>query len=121
MAITEKDIDMPVNNLVYALASPNRVGDTSWIKGGQAAWEWWNDWGISKVDFKAGINMNTYKHYIDFAAEYGLPFIVIDEGWYAPKSGDMLTVIPELNMQELIDYSKLQESWGYLMDCIQCA
>ena len=105
MAITEKDIDMPVNNLVYALASPNRVGDTSWIKGGQAAWEWWNDWGISKVDFKAGINMNTYKHYIDFAAEYGLPFIVIDEGWYAPKSGDMLTVIPELNMQELIDYA----------------
>ncbi len=105
MAITEKDTDMPVNNLVYALASPNRIGDTSWIKGGQAAWEWWNDWGISKVGFKAGINMNTYKHYIDFAAEYGLPFIVIDEGWYAPKSGDMLTVIPELNMQELINYA----------------
>ena len=78
LAITEKDTDMPVNNLVYA-------------KG---------------VPFKAGINMDTYKYYIDFASRNGLEFIVLDEGWYDPKSGDMLTVIPELDLTELIAYGK---------------
>lgn len=106
LAITEKDTDMPVNNLVYALASPNRIGDTSWIKTGKVAWDWWNDWNLKGVPFKAGINMDTYKYYIDFASRNGLEFIVLDEGWYAPKSGDMLTVIPELDLTELIAYGK---------------
>ena len=106
LAITEKDTDMPVNNLVYALASPNRIGDTSWIKTGKVAWDWWNDWNLKGVPFKAGINMDTYKYYIDFASQNGLEFIVLDEGWYDPKSGDMLTVIPELDLTELIAYGK---------------
>lgn len=106
LAITEKDTDMPVNNLVYALASPNRIGDTSWIKTGKVAWDWWNDWNLKGVPFKAGINMDTYKYYIDFASWNGLEFIVLDEGWYDPKSGDMLTVIPELDLPELIAYGK---------------
>ena len=106
LAITEKDTDMPVNNLVYALASSNRIGDTSWIKTGKVAWDWWNDWNLKGVPFKAGINMDTYKYYIDFASRNGLEFIVLDEGWYAPKSGDMLTVIPELDLPELIAYGK---------------
>ena len=106
LAITEKDTDIPVNNLVYALASPNRIGDTSWIKTGKVAWDWWNDWNLKGVPFKAGINMDTYKYYIDFASRNGLEFIVLDEGWYAPKSGDMLTVIPELDLPELIAYGK---------------
>lgn len=106
LAITEKDTDMPVNNLVYALASPNRIGDTSWIKTGKVAWDWWNDWNLKGVPFKAGINMDTYKYYIDFASRNGLEFIVLDEGWYNPKSGDMLTVIPELNLEELVAYGK---------------
>ena len=106
LAITEKDTDMPVNNLVYALASPNRIGDTSWIYTAKVAWDWWNDWNLKGVPFKAGINMDTYKYYIDFASRNGLEFIVLDEGWYDPKSGDMLTVIPELDLPELIAYGK---------------
>lgn len=105
-AITEKDTEMPVNNLVYALASPNRIGDCSWIKTGKVAWDWWNDWGISDVDFKAGINMDTYKYYIDFAADNHIEFVILDEGWYNPEKGDMLTVIPELDLEELIRYGK---------------
>ncbi len=105
-AITEKDTDMPVNNLVYALASPNRIGDYSWVKTGKVAWDWWNDWGIYNVDFKAGINMDTYKYYIDFAAENNIEFVVLDEGWYDPGKGDLLTVIPELNLEELVRYGK---------------
>lgn len=106
LAVTEKDTDMPVNNLVYALASPNRIGDTSWVKTGKVAWDWWNDWNLKGVPFKAGINMDTYKYYIDFASRNSIEFIVLDEGWYNPKSGDMLTVVPELNLPELIAYGK---------------
>lgn len=106
LTVTEKDTDMPVNNLVYALASPNRIGDTSWIKTGKVAWDWWNDWNLKGVPFKAGINMDTYKYYIDFASRNDIEFIVLDEGWYNPKSGDMLTVIPELDLPELIAYGK---------------
>ena len=61
MAVTAEDTQMPVNHLVYALAAPNRIGDYNWIKPGKVAWEWWNDWGISGVDFKVGINTPTYK------------------------------------------------------------
>lgn len=106
LAVTEKDTDMPVNNLVYALSAPNRIGDTSWIKTGKVAWDWWNDWNLKDVPFKAGINMDTYKYYIDFASRNDIEFIVLDEGWYDPKSGDMLTVIPELDLPELIAYGK---------------
>lgn len=106
LAVTERDADMPVNNLVYALASPNRIGDTSWIKTGKVAWDWWNDWNLKGVPFKAGINMDTYKYYIDFAGRNGIEFIVLDEGWYDPKSGDMLTVIPELDLPELVAYGQ---------------
>ena len=106
LAITEKDTEMPVNNLVYALASPNRIGDYSWIKTGKVAWDWWNDWNLKGVPFNAGINMDTYKYYIDFAARNDIEYIILDEGWYNPKSGDMLTVIPELDLTELISYGK---------------
>lgn len=105
MAITTDDTQMPVNNLVYALASPSRVADTSWIKPGQSAWEWWNDWGLRQVPFKAGINNDTYKYFIDFAADNGIEYVVLDEGWYDPKSGDMLTTIPEIDLPMLIDYA----------------
>ncbi len=106
LAVTTDDRQMPINNLVYALASPNRIGDYSWVKTGKVAWDWWNDWNLKGVPFQAGINMDTYKYYIDFASQNGIEFVVLDEGWYNPKSGDMLTVIPELNLEELIAYGK---------------
>lgn len=106
LAVTEDDTQMPVNNLVYALASPNRIGDYSWVKPGKVAWDWWNDWNLKGVPFESGINMDTYKYYIDFASRWGLEYVVLDEGWYDPKSGNMLQVIPELNLPELIAYGK---------------
>ena len=104
LAITEKDTDMPVNNLVYALASPNRIGDTSWVKTGKVAWDWWNDWNLKGVPFKAGINMDTYKYYIDFASKYEIEYVVIDDGW--SEAWDVTKTIPEINMEELVAYGK---------------
>ena len=105
-AITEKDTEMPTNNLVYALASPNKIGDTSWIKPGKVAWDWWNDWNLKGVDFEAGINYETYKYYIDFAHNHGLEYIVLDEGWYNSKEGSILKPIDEIQLPKLIEYAK---------------
>ena len=106
ISVTSDDTKMPTSNLVYSLAKPSKVADTSWIKPGKVAWDWWNDWGLRGVDFKAGINTETYKKYIDFASANGIEYVVLDEGWYDPKSGDMLTVIPEIDLPALIAYGK---------------
>ena len=105
-AITEKDTQMPVNNLVYTLASEPRVDNIDWIKPGKSAWEWWNDWGLRNVPFQAGINNDTYKYFIDFAAENGIDYVVLDEGWYVPSSGDMLTTVPEIDLPMLAKYAE---------------
>ena len=106
IAIAHSDKEMPTNNMVYALASPSRIEDTSWIHPGHVAWDWWNDWGLSGVPFKAGINNETYKHHIDFAAKYGLEYVILDEGWYEPKSGDMLRTIPDIDLPMLVLYAR---------------
>ena len=106
LAITEKDTEMPVNNLVYALASPNRIGDCSWVKPGKVAWDWWNDWNLYNVDFRAGINNETYKYYIDFASKFGIEYVILDEGWAVPGKADLFEVIPEIDLKELISYAK---------------
>ena len=105
-AVSEKDTEMPVNNLVYTLASPNEIGKTDWIKPGKVAWDWWNDWNLRGVNFKAGINTETYKYYIDFAARFGLQYIVLDEGWYDSSKGDIMNPIADVDLAALISYGR---------------
>ncbi len=101
--IAPNDADLLSNQLVYQLASPSK-GDFSWVQPGKVSWDWWNANNIFHVDFKAGINNDTYKYYIDFAAKYGLKYIVLDEGWSDTK--DLLKTVPDINVQELCDYGK---------------
>lgn len=105
LAVTTQDTQMPVSNLVYALARPNKIGDTSWIKPGKVAWDWWNDWNLKGVDFKAGINYDTYKYYIDFAAKHHIEYIVLDEGWYNAQAGTILEPIDAIKLPQLIAYA----------------
>ncbi len=104
IAVARRDADLLVNPLVYLLAKPSQIADTSWINPGKVAWDWWNAWNIGGVDFASGVNTATYKHYIDFAATHGLDYIVLDEGWY--KLGDVLQVVPEIDMDALMAYAR---------------
>lgn len=117
IAIAHNDTEMPTSDLVARLAEPSRLSDTSWIKHGRVAWDWWNDWGLTNVPFKAGINTETYKYYIDFASRYGLEYIILDEGWYNPTTGDIMNTIPEINLPELIAYGK-QKKVGIILWCV---
>ena len=112
MGIAERDGDLLTNQLVWLLEKPSQLQDTSWIKPGKVSWDWWNANNISGVDFKSGINTQTYKYYIDFAARYGIPYIILDEGWY--KLGNVLDVVPEINMEELTAYAK-QKNVGIIL------
>jgi len=112
VGIVDRDADLITNPLVWLLAKPSQLQDTSWIKPGKVAWDWWNFNNIYGVDFKAGVNTETYKYYIDFAAKYGLQYIILDEGWY--KLGNAMDVVPEINMDELTAYAR-QKNVGIIL------
>jgi len=112
LGVADRDGDLITNQLVYLLESPSKLQDTTWIRPGKVAWDWWNDWNIDGVDFHAGINTKTYEYYVDFAAKYGIPYIILDDGWY--KLGDLLQVTPELNMDELVAHAK-QKNVGLIL------
>ena len=105
MVISENDADLLNSDMVYKLASPSRVDDVSWIKPGKVAWDWWNDWNIWGVDFKAGINNETYKYYIDFASKNQIEYVILDEGWAVNKQADLFQVVPEIDLKELVEYA----------------
>ena len=75
------------------------------MKPGKVAWDWWNDWNLYGVDFRAGINNDTYKYYIDFASKNGIEYVILDEGWAVNKKADLFQVIPEIDLQMLTDYA----------------
>jgi alpha-glucosidase len=103
LVIAETDARLIQNQMIFKLAKPLQLEDTSWIKPGKVAWDWWNDNNIYDVDFEAGLNTKTYKYYIDFAAKYGIPYIILDEGWY--ELGDLMKINPQINMDELMAYA----------------
>jgi alpha-glucosidase len=112
IGIAEHDADLITNPLLYLLQKPTELTDTSWIRPGKVAWDWWNANNIDGVDFKSGINTQTYKYYIDFASQYGIPYIILDEGWY--KLGNVLDVVPDINIPELVAYGR-QKNVGLIL------
>ncbi|RLD69400.1 MAG: glycoside hydrolase family 97 protein [Bacteroidetes bacterium] len=102
--IAEKDKDLMNNELIYKLASPNKLEDTDWIKPGKVAWDWYNHLELTGVDFKPGINTRTYKYFIDFAAKNKIEYINLDEGW--TDNRDLLKLNKEVDVHELIRYGK---------------
>ena len=105
VAIGEEDCELANNDLIWELADECSLEDTSWIKPGKVAWEWWNDWGLEGVDFEPGINNDTYKYYIDFASRYGIEYVILDEGWSVKGEADLYNVVPEIDIKELVDYA----------------
>lgn len=105
IAIVGSDEQILESTLPWQLASPEVKADYSFMKAGKVSWEWWSSVNLFDVDFKAGINTQTYKHFIDFAAEWGLEYILLDEGWSA-STLDITHPRGELKLQEIIDYGK---------------
>lgn len=105
IGIAGNDAQLVSNSLAYLLARPSPLRDTSWIRPGKVAWDWYNANNLRGVAFKTGINTQTYKYYIDFAAAHGLEYVILDEGWTATTT-DLLHVTPGIDMPELLAYAK---------------
>ena len=104
MAVATEDRQLLDSDLVYALSRP-ATGDFSWVKPGKVAWDWWNAWNLYGVDFRAGINTQTYKYYIDFAAANGIEYVILDEGWAVNLQADLFQVVPEIDLPQIVDYA----------------
>ena len=118
--VTDEDKQLVGNDIAKMLGPKCRIKDTSWIKPGKVAWDWWNNTNITGVDFRAGINTETYKYYVDFAQKNGLEYIIIDEGWSDPE--DLLIFSDKMDMAGIINYAKqngvgviLWSSWRNLI------
>ena len=99
------DRELLDNDMVWRLGTPPQ-GDFSWVRPGKVAWDWWNDWNLYGVDFRAGINNDTYKYYIDFAAAQGIEYVILDEGWAVNRQADLMQVIPEIDLPMLAAYAE---------------
>lgn len=126
VAVSTSDNDLLTNQIAYKLARPNVLGKVSWVKPGKVAWDWWNDWNLTGVPFRAGVNTETYKHYVDFAAKHKLEYIILDDGWY--DLTDVTKVVPGLDLPELMRYAAdknvgviLWVSWKTFTDQMQAA
>lgn len=105
VTIDPDDRSLLENNLAWVLASPSVEGDASWVRPGKISWEWWHSLNLYDVDFRAGVNTQTYKYYIDFAARYGIEYILLDEGW-SVSTLNIREPRPEVDLAELIRYGR---------------
>ena len=104
--ISTEDKEMLDNDLVWLLGAPaDPSADWSWVKPGKVAWDWWNDWNLTGVDFKAGVNNATYEYYIDFASRNGIEYVILDHGWAVNLEADLFKVVPEIDLERLVAYA----------------
>ena len=103
--IATEDRQLAESDMTWRLGRPAADRDWSWVNPGKVAWDWWNDWNLYGVSFEAGINNDTYKHYIDFASEHGIEYVILDEGWSVNGQADLMQVIPEIDIPMLCRYA----------------
>ena len=104
-ALADNPSGLVSSDIVYALAEPNRIGDVSWVKPGLVQWDWWHGFKITDVPgLKTGCNFETYKAYVDFAAENGIEYIIMDEGWADRLDPEKPRA--EVNVPGVVEYAK---------------
>ena len=106
--IGEKPGDLIESNIILNLNKPCAIEDPSWIKPGKVAWAWWSGRMVTGVNFEGGMNTATMEHYVDFAAEANLQYLLIDAQWYGAHrdvAADITTTIPEVDLPAIIDYA----------------
>lgn len=110
--VVDRDQDLLSHDVVQRLASPSRIEDASWIEPGQVAWDWWDGYNLFGVDFEAGLNTATFLHYVDFAAENGAKYVILDGGW--TDEHDLHAVNPDIDLERVLAHAK-QKNVGVIL------
>lgn len=103
LVISDDDRTFADCDLVYQLSKQCELKETSWIKPGKVAWEWWHDYVVEGQNLKGGVNTETYLYHIDFAANYGLEYILID--WLWTDKYDLTLFNPDVDLKKITDYA----------------
>jgi alpha-glucosidase len=90
------------SNIVSNLSPESAIADTSWIKPGKASWDWWS--GTLGPDGKKSFSTATMKYYVDFAADSGFEYMLIDAGW-SPRD-DITKMNGTVDVPEVVQYAK---------------
>lgn len=119
--VTEQDKQLLAANLPQRYGPQCQLTDTSWIRPGKVAWDWWNATMLTGVPFRAGMNTDTYRYYIDFAAKNHLEYIIIDEGWSTDESLRS-ELNPDIDLLSLLPYAEKKGVgiilWSSWRNCI---
>jgi alpha-glucosidase len=100
------------STIITSLNPPSAIADTSWIKPGKTSWDWWSGSYATGVNFKTGMNTATMEHYVDFSAESGMPYMLIDAGWAKRGTGpndsgsDLTATSPNIDMPAILAHAK---------------
>ncbi len=81
LQVFRNDKNLLDSDIVYKLASPSKIKDTSWISSGICTWDWMCRNTLRDVDFDPSLNQPSTNYFIDFASNFGLTFALIDDGW----------------------------------------
>ena len=106
LIVAENDADLLRCDMVYSVSEPCRIADPSWIKPGKVIWDWWHGTALTGVDFRSGMNTQTFKHYVDFAAKYGLEYVLVDAGWAINPDNILAGVRDGMDLAELVRYGR---------------
>ena len=104
LIVAENDAGLINSDMVYSIAEPCRIVDPSWIKPGKAIWDWWHGTALTGVDFRSGMNTETFKYYVDFAAKYGLDYVLVDAGWTVDPDNILAGTKQGMDIAELVRY-----------------
>jgi len=97
--------DLVVSTVPVNLATPCQLENTDWIKPGKTLWDWRVHGYTAPDGFVYGINTESYKRFIDFAAEKEIDYFLIDDSWYTQASQGHFELSEKLHLQQVIDYA----------------
>ena len=106
LIVTENDSGLLASDMLYSVAEPCRIADPTWIKPGKVMWDWWHGTILTGVDFRSGMNTQTFKYYVDFAAKYGLEYVLIDAGWAVDRDNILAGVREGIDIAEIVEYGR---------------
>lgn len=74
------------STLVHDLSDPARIAETDWIRPGRVAWSWWSDQASPR-------DARKQMAFVDFAAEMGWEYVLVDANWTLMDHGNIHDVL----------------------------
>lgn len=113
MMVSDDEGTFLSSDMLFVLGQAPEDTDWSWVKPGQAVWDWWCN-TLDGVDFTVGMNTETWLYRIDFAAKHNIPYVLIDAGW---ANTALSSVSSDMDLEKIVAYGKERNVgvmlWGF--------